>query len=93
VSTRPTSPGRVLAVASVAMFLISLDATIGFALYPTLQVRFRDTSPATLAWVLTAYTIVYAALLVPAGRLADLKGRKRLFLWGLVLFAGSSAAR
>jgi len=85
------SPGRVLAVASVAMFLVSLDATIGFALFPALQLRYRDASPGTLAWVLTAYTIVYAALLVPAGRLADLKGRRRLFLWGLLVFAGSSA--
>ena len=41
--------------------------------------------------MLNAYNIVFAALLVPAGRLADLLGRRRLFFWGLGLFMGASA--
>src|SRR5262249_34529588 len=44
-----------------------------------------------LSWVLNAYTIVYGALLVPAGRLADLYGRKQLFLVGVALFTVASA--
>lgn len=84
-NVRSASPGHVLAVAGVATFLVSLPATIGFALYPALQVQLQDASPPTLAGVLTAYTIVYGALLVPAGRGAELKGRKRLFLWPCIL--------
>ena len=47
-------------------------------------------SVAGLSWVLNAYNIVFAALLVPAGRLADLLGRRRLFFWGLALFVVAS---
>src|SRR5260370_4385866 len=49
------------------------------------------TRDATLLWVLSAYAIVTAALLIPAGRLADLLGRKRLFMGGLVTFVVASA--
>ena len=43
-----------------------------------------------LSWTLNAYTVLYAALLVPAGRLADLNGHKRVFLQGLALFSFAS---
>lgn len=72
------------------MFLVSLDATIGFAAFPALSASFSESSYESLSWVLTAYAIVYASLLVPAGRLADLYGRKRLFLIGVVVFSLSS---
>ncbi len=62
------------------------------AAFPALRSSFAETSPATLSWVLNAYTILYAALLVPAGRLVDLHGAKRLFLFGVGLFTLASAA-
>ena len=86
------NPWVVFAVASVAVFLVSVDATIAVAAFPSLRGSFTDSSPATLSWVLNAYTILYAALLVPAGRLVDLHGAKRLFLFGVALFTLASAA-
>src|SRR4029079_8060425 len=47
---------------------------------------------ADLSWVLNAYTVVYAAALIPAGGLADAYGRKRVFLIGVTLFVASSVA-
>lgn len=89
---KPESPWRTFAIASIAAFLVSVDATILFATFPALQRAFRDATPADLSWVLNAYTVVFAALLVPAGRLADRHGRKRVFLVGLGLFLSASAA-
>ncbi len=58
--------------------------TVAFA---DLNASFPDRSLAAVSWVLTAYTIVYAATLVPFGRLADRVGRARVFNWGLATFA------
>lgn len=91
-ATPPVNPWVVFAIASAAVFLVSVDATIAVAAFPALRSSFADTSPATLSWVLNAYTILYAALLVPAGRLVDLHGAKRLFLFGVALFTFASAA-
>jgi MFS family permease len=54
--------------------------------------RFRRSSPAGLSWILNAYTIVYAALLIPFGRLADSVGARSVFIWGLILFGLASLA-
>ena len=86
-----TSPWAIFAIASAAVFLVAVDATIAVAAFPALRSSFQGTSPATLSWVLNAYTILYAALLVPAGRLVDLHGAQRLFLLGLALFLLASA--
>ena len=83
---------RVLVIVSVATFMASLDLFIVNIAFPSIQRDFLGTSDATLSWVLGAYAIVTAALLVPAGRLADLLGRKRLFISGLVIFVLASAA-
>lgn len=87
-----TTPWGVFAIASGAVFLVSVDTSIAVAAYPALRAAFADTLATTLAWVLTAYTILYAALLVPAGRLVDLYGAKRLFLLGVAIFMLASAA-
>lgn len=63
------SPWTTFGLVAVAVFLVSLDATIVLAAFPALRDAFAGTSPAALSWVLNAYTITYAALLVPAGRL------------------------
>ena len=57
-----------------------------------MQRDFAGTSLADLSWVLNAYAIVFAALLVPSGRLADLYGRKRCFVLGMSVFVAASAA-
>jgi len=82
---------RVLVIVSVATFVASLDLFIVNIAFPSIKHDFSGTSDATLSWVLSAYAIVTAALLVPAGRLADLLGRKRLFMGGLITFVGASA--
>ena len=52
---------------------------------------FPHASAADMSWVLNAYTVVYAAMLIPAGGLADTHGRKRVFLLGVTLFIAASA--
>jgi EmrB/QacA subfamily drug resistance transporter len=82
---------KVLLVTAVAVFMAFLDVTIVNVAFPSVQEAFPEASLASLSWVLNAYNIVFAALLVPAGRLADLLGRRRLFFWGLGIFMGASA--
>jgi EmrB/QacA subfamily drug resistance transporter len=83
---------KVLIVTSVAVFMGFLDVTIVNVAFPDIEASFSDTSRADLSWVLNAYNIVFAALLVPAGRLADQFGRKRFFFVGTAIFVVASAA-
>ncbi|MBI5105498.1 MAG: MFS transporter [Solirubrobacterales bacterium] len=83
---------RVSAIVSVGVFVASLDLFIVNIAFPDMQRDFGGASLAGLSWVLNAYAIVFAALLVPAGRWADRVGRKRTFLAGLALFTLASAA-
>ena len=85
------SPWRTFWIASAAVFVVLLDTTAVVAAYAPLRSHFSGVSVSTLSWTLNAYTVLFAALLVPAGRLADLLGRKRLFLHGLALFSAASA--
>src|SRR2546423_2703727 len=82
---------RVLIVVSAAVFMASLDLFIVNIAFPAIEHDFGGTSLASLSWILNAYAIVFAALLVPAGRTADRLGRKRSFIAGLVLFTAASA--
>lgn len=82
----------VLAVTSVAVFMSFLDATIVNIAFPSIRASFPAASLGELSWVINAYNIVFASLLVPAGRLADRVGRKRVFLGGVVLFLAASVA-
>src|SRR5271165_6065719 len=74
------------------VFLSSLDLFIVNIAFPNISSSFHGESLSSLSWVLSAYTIVFAAALVPAGRWADRAGRKRAFLLGLAIFTASSAA-
>src|SRR5262249_16462438 len=76
---------------SLALFLVLLDTTILFVAFHGMRTTFAASSTAALSWILNAYTIVFGSLLVPAGRLADLYGRKRVFLIGVALFTLASA--
>ena len=82
---------QVLTLVSVATFVASLDLFIVNIAFPDIRADFGGASVGALSWVLNAYAIVFAALLVPAGRLADRTGRKRGFLGGLALFVLGSA--
>jgi len=73
------------------VFLSSLDLFIVNIAFPSISATFHGESLSSLSWVLSAYTIVFAAALVPAGRWADRAGRKRAFLLGLGIFTASSA--
>jgi EmrB/QacA subfamily drug resistance transporter len=85
-------PWKVLVVTAVAVFMGFLDVTIVNVAFPDLERDFSDSSAASLSWILNGYNVVFAALLVPAGRVADLVGRRRLFFVGLWLFLAASAA-
>jgi EmrB/QacA subfamily drug resistance transporter len=82
---------KVLAITSVGLFMASLDLFIVNIAFPDLAADFGGASLSSLSWALNAYAIVFAALLVPAGRIADRIGRKRVFIAGLLLFALASA--
>jgi len=84
--------GAVLTVLSLAAFMASLDVFIVNVAFDAIGTDFRGVGLSELSWVLNAYAIVYAALLIPAGRIADRYGRKGGFLIGLGLFTAASAA-
>jgi EmrB/QacA subfamily drug resistance transporter len=86
-----TRSRQVLIVVSVSVFVASLDLFIVNVAFPDLGRDFAGASVGDLSWVLSAYAIVFAALLVPAGRLADRIGRRRVFLAGVSLFVAASA--
>lgn len=81
---------RTLTIASLATLATFLDTTILFVAFPDIGATFSDASPATLSWVLNAYTIVFAAFLIPAGKIADRVGHRRSFLAGSALFTVAS---
>ena len=82
---------KVLLVTSVAVFMGFLDVTIVNIAFPDIEASFPGTSLAGLSWILNAYNIVFAALLVPAGRLSDRLGRRRMFFVGVSTFLAASA--
>jgi EmrB/QacA subfamily drug resistance transporter len=76
----------VLAIASLGAAVAFVDATIVNIAFPDIARSFHGTSISTLSWVLNAYNIVFAAFLMAAARIADLLGRRRVFIFGLELF-------
>jgi EmrB/QacA subfamily drug resistance transporter len=86
-----TRPGIVLAIVCIGVVLATTDLFIVNIAFPALERSFGDTSLAALSWVLNAYAIVFAALLVPGGRLADRTSRKGGFLLGVAVFTAASA--
>ncbi len=80
----------VLLVAGLGVFMVFLDTQVLFVAFGDIRQSFPDVSATSLSWVLSGYTLVFAALLVPSGRLADRWGRKRVFLGGLTAFTVAS---
>lgn len=83
---------RTLTIASLAVLATFLDTTILFVAFPDITATFSGTGSSELSWVLNAYTIVFAAMLIPAGKLADRVGHKSVFLAGSTLFTVASMA-
>ena len=91
--SRVASPRRVLAIVCAGVVLASLDLFIVNLALPQIAADFHvHDGLADLSWVLNAYAIVYAALLVLLGRLADRFPRERGFLLGVAIFVAASAA-
>jgi len=91
----PAAPGArrtalIVGVLAIAVFMSSLDLFIVNLAFPYIGEEYRGTTLSSLSWVLNAYTIVFAAVLVPAGRWADRIGRRRAMTAGLVLFTAGS---
>ncbi|MFD8637966.1 MFS transporter [Streptomyces sp. NPDC059656] len=78
-----------LAVLSTAMLMTVLDGSIVTVAMPAIQ-NDLGFSPAGLSWVVNAYLIAFGSLLLLAGRLGDLMGRKKMFLAGTAVFTGAS---
>ncbi|MQY02621.1 DHA2 family efflux MFS transporter permease subunit [Actinomadura macrotermitis] len=88
----PAASRAVAPLAAGATFLAMLDATVANLAVPDLRTGFTGASLSGLTWVITGYAVVFAALLAPAGRLADLLGRRALFQTGVALFTLASLA-
>ena len=84
-------PGRwrALALLCGAFFMVILDATIVLVALPSIQTHL-GLSERGLQWVLSAYALTYGGLLLLGGRAADLLGRRRLFMAGVLLFTAAS---
>ncbi|MFG1604691.1 MFS transporter [Actinoplanes sp. NPDC049265] len=91
---KPPAPAvntrAVLGTVLVAVFVSSLDLFVVNVALPEVGRDFGGTSLGTLSWVLNAYAIVFAALLVISGRLADRSGHRRGFIVGLAVFTAGS---
>jgi hypothetical protein len=85
-------PGAVLLVTSAAAFLSSLDLFIVNIAFPDIRASFPGTDLGQMSWILNGYTVVFAAFLALAGRVADRFGHARVFLVGLAVFTLASAA-
>ncbi|MEV6067248.1 MFS transporter [Nocardia sp. NPDC052001] len=92
VTTAPAdrSSRRALLVACGAAFIAFLDLSVVNIAFPAIGRDYPGTAPATLTWVVSGYAVAFAALLTPAGRLADSLGRGRVFLGALAGFALTS---
>ena len=80
-----------LAAVSFGLFMIMLDNTVVNVALPTIQ-RDLGAGLSELEWIVSGYALTFAALMLTGGKLADMFGRRRMFVSGLAVFAGSSLA-
>ena len=83
---RRPSPRTALAIASLGGAVAFIDATIVNIALPNIAHSFHGTPISTLSWILNAYNIVFAAFLIAGAGIADLLGRRRIFIFGLGMF-------
>ncbi len=84
-----TNKSLVLLIACVAQFMVVLDLSIVNVALPSIKVSLGYSST-DLQWILNAYTISFAGLLLLGGRIADVFGRRKVFIYGLYMFIGAS---
>src|SRR5690348_1014270 len=80
-----------LALTSAALFMVSLDNLVVTTALPVIR-RDLHATVSQLEWTVNAYTLTFAVLLLTGAALGDRFGRRRLFVLGLLLFTGASAA-
>jgi EmrB/QacA subfamily drug resistance transporter len=85
-------PGQVLAIVCAGIVLANLDLFIVNVALPNIALELNDANLGDLSWILNGYAIVYAALLVFCGRLAERYPREKSFLAGIAVFTAASAA-
>jgi EmrB/QacA subfamily drug resistance transporter len=88
-ATRPRHLGLALAVIATAQLMVVLDATIVNVALPHIQAALGF-SGANLEWVVNAYALAFGGLLLLGGRSGDLLGRRRIFIFGILLFSVAS---
>jgi MFS family permease len=89
---KPVNPWLVLISLVFGFFMSLLDVTIVNIAIPSIQSNLK-TDLTTVTWVLNAYSLVFAMLLVTMGRFADQYGRKRIFMFGMkMIFLGICSA-
>src|SRR5690242_9540610 len=86
------TPRVILVIVCAGIVLANLDLFVVNVALPDIGRGLHDASLSSLSWVINGYTIVYAALLIPAGRLADRYRQKHGFLLGVAVFTAASAA-
>ncbi|MHB8642663.1 MAG: DHA2 family efflux MFS transporter permease subunit [Gaiellaceae bacterium] len=91
VASRPNAHWYAVAAVCVGAFMGQLDASIVMLAFPTLERDFGATL-GSVQWVGLSYLLVVAATVVAVGRLADMFGRKLLYMYGFIVFAAGSAA-
>ena len=87
---KPVAARTVLLIAALGVFMAFVDNTIVTIAFPDMLESFPDSDLSSLSWVFNIYNVALAALLIPAGRIADIAGRRRLFVVGIVLFTVAS---
>ncbi|MEO7617707.1 MAG: MFS transporter [Candidatus Saccharibacteria bacterium] len=88
----PRSKWLILAIIAIAQFMVILDTSIVNVALPAIQKALNFSSPTSLQWIVTAYTLAFGGFLLLGGRAADLYGRKKMFLLGVGGFTLSSLA-
>ena len=85
------SKGLALALLAMTQFIVVLDASIVNVALPSIGTDL-EFSQDNLSWVVNAYTLTFGGFLLLGGRMADLLGRRRMFIYGLILFGAASLA-
>lgn len=90
-STKSSGPNHwwILVLLALAQFMVVLDVSIVNVALPSIQNAFHMT-PTSLQWIITAYTLTFGGFLLLGGRAADLFGRRKIFLSGVLLFTSAS---
>ncbi len=89
---RQVHKGMALLVLAISQLMVVLDATIVNVALPDIARALDIRSQNDLSWIVTGYTLTFGGFLLLGGKLADRLGRRRVFLWGAILFAVASLA-